>query len=197
MTKPEAARLVALLKAAWPRQELAPETIRLYAEMLVDLDADAAGAAVREAMTSSRFFPSIAEIRQLVAERHANLPPAAEAWEEVVRGMRQASYDCQGWRDYPRWTCEPIKRAVDAIGLYELCNTDNLPTVRAQWLRLYEQFRAEAVARIQRGAIAARPERPQLPAPAPRRELGEPHGTMTFAEIGRGLLEALNKPGAA
>ena len=39
MTQEETNQFVAVLKAAYPREEIRPETVRIYARMFEDLDA--------------------------------------------------------------------------------------------------------------------------------------------------------------
>ena len=82
MNKPDVKRLVAVLKAAYPRQELPPETVAIYAEMLADLDAETATAAVKRAIQTSRFFPTIAEIRNVAAELREHAEYTSSVWAD-------------------------------------------------------------------------------------------------------------------
>lgn len=60
----------------------------MYAELLADVPTEAFTAAVKALAESSRFFPTIADIRSKVAEfalQNAGFPSPAEAWTQVSR----------------------------------------------------------------------------------------------------------------
>ncbi len=91
MTAREAANLVAQLKAAYPNANIGGDTIKVYAAALADLDREAAQAAVAKVIATARFFPTIAEIRETVAEAACGLPDAEVAWLEVMDALRRFS----------------------------------------------------------------------------------------------------------
>lgn len=68
MTKAEALRLMAMLRAAWPRQEIGEDTTEVYAGMLADLSYADAKTAVTTLVKTSKWFPTIAEIREQAAD---------------------------------------------------------------------------------------------------------------------------------
>jgi hypothetical protein len=87
----EAVRVVAYLKAGWPHTTIEPETVQVYAELLLDLEAPDAMAAARWLAMNATFFPALSEVRRaagdfkrtrLDAERQlrAALPP--QRWTE-------------------------------------------------------------------------------------------------------------------
>lgn len=80
MKQSEALKLLATLAAAYPRTALAQETIEVYAHDLRDIDAGLAAAAIERVRKSSRFFPTIAEIREAAAELSLAAPTPMEAW---------------------------------------------------------------------------------------------------------------------
>jgi hypothetical protein len=41
----------------------------------------------------------------------------------------------------PPWSNEIISKTVKAIGYYHICQTDNISTVRAQFIKMYNEFR--------------------------------------------------------
>ena len=64
MTKQEASKLVAALFAAYPSMKSASGTGPLYERMLLDLrEAKTATTAIKRIIESSKFWPSVAEIR--------------------------------------------------------------------------------------------------------------------------------------
>jgi len=61
---------MSVLTAAYPRQITGRNTLAVYAQALADLDPDEVREAVAEHVATSRFFPTIAEIRDKVEENH-------------------------------------------------------------------------------------------------------------------------------
>ena len=158
MKASEAQKLVAVLKAAYPRQPIPPETTRLYAAQLVDLPADAVERAVRDLIASSPYFPTLADIRRRVAELQLGAPSAWQAWEEVEQQCRAASHHGGGvWEPYrPRWSHPLVERVVKLMGgFWQLYESERLSVERAQFLRLYEQARSEAVQTAAQGRAPA------------------------------------------
>lgn len=69
MTRREAMQLVAMLTSAYGGKEFPPPRAELYVELVVDLDATVAKAAVLALLKTSKFLPTIAEIRAEVAKQ--------------------------------------------------------------------------------------------------------------------------------
>lgn len=117
MTTDESRGLVAQLRAAFPRQELTAETLAVYCRMLADLDAGAAQHAVLGLMAVSRFFPTIAEIRERVARNACTLPSIESALAELDRAVRRFSPDdSRTWTYDDDWSHPLIVRAVHMVG---------------------------------------------------------------------------------
>ena len=141
MNRREAMALVALASSSYPSiQGKDPRPIvEAWAMMLADLDAVVAKAAIIKVCRESQFFPSVAQIVAAAQELDPStekLPTAAEAWEEVVRLIRE-----YGPYRAPVYSCETVKRAVRAIGWLQLCVGENPEADRAHFLRLYESMR--------------------------------------------------------
>lgn len=168
MTTKQAMEIVAILKAAFPRQQVEPETVKVYATFLQDLDGAVAEPAVKRLVTVSRFFPTIAEMREAVAEASVNAPTVQQAVEAVM--TRSAIPVEERPKLHPL-----VRRALDAIGgLYAIRTAESATTIRAQFRDAYAALRSEAILEIQTGraALAQSPiERlaaataPALPAP--------------------------------
>lgn len=140
MTKSEAMAMVAMLAAAYPAANMTEQTPDVYAEMLRDLDADAAMRAARRLISTSKWLPTIAEIRQAVAEDGAGGVNRAElAWSDVLKAISQF-----GIYRTPEFDDPLVRVAVAAIGWQSICNSTNADTVRAQFRMAYKA----AVARL-------------------------------------------------
>jgi hypothetical protein len=146
MTKHEAAKLVAVLSAAYPRQEIEEATLAIYCEMLLDLDHAIAERGVKVLMANSRWFPTIAEIREAVLEQQSPLPSPAEAWELLdiswqvanARGLPDSFGD-----DVPRIVLRALKVVGGKQG-YRF--SDNVNALRSQFLRVSDELRHSALA---------------------------------------------------
>lgn len=151
MTQQEAAALVAVLKAAYPRQPIELETVRVYGQMLADLEYEDVERAAREHMAASPYFPAISELRER-ATRPAGLLDADQAWAEVRTAVGRWGRDRE-----PQWPTPQVAVAVTAIGWQHICNTpeDQLGTLRAQFRDAYKAAAGRAVREANVGRLEA------------------------------------------
>jgi hypothetical protein len=165
MTREEVGTLLAYIAAALPAVQVAPETVRVWHDLLGDLPRDVAFAAVRRVLMTQRgsWLPAPGEIRAAaVALQSAPVPSADAAWGQVMAAVRQ-----WGYYEPARALAAldpPVRAVAEAIGWDALCQGDP-DVVRGQFVRLY----AEAVAQAQ--AVAPLPPALQdgrLAAPAGR-----------------------------
>ena len=114
MKESEATELVAVLAASFPRQPIGEPTLKAYAGALADIPVELAGAAVTQLQHSSRFFPSISEIRETVAELSLGAPSPMMAFEQartakepgvgrhpIVQRARRMVGDDWHWKETP------------------------------------------------------------------------------------------------
>ena len=151
MNPGDAAKLVAVLKGAYPRQQVTADTVKTYAHFLGDIDWDLGEAAVLRHIGTNQYWPSIAEIRKAVAEMVNPLPSAEEAWEEVYQALGQPG----GEVGRPTFTRPEIDRAVTAVGWRHLLLSDNLMMDRIQFVRAYEAIRGKVQEQVNLTGIAA------------------------------------------
>jgi hypothetical protein len=192
--------LVAVLKAAFPRQPVEPETVKVYANFLVDLDVDAATAAAKRLVATSRFFPTIAELREAAAETELGLPNEVEAWDMVNRFVfhqgdrvpcpagcddgwadRDGDVVCPdchgyGWVEERPPPLHPVLRqALDFIGgSWGLRATGHSAVLRAQFRDAYRTLRPQAVrgVAIESLVLDGGPKPPELEAAPQLRSVG-------------------------
>lgn len=157
MTKEEAIKLITFAFSCYPSyQEKDPEPIvKAWAVMLADIPYPDAQKAVMKHATISKFFPSIAEIRESVFIRQNSLPTPEEAWAEVRKvlenGSNYINYTYSGKE--PEWSNEVLRQTVNAIGIRELFKTENVDVMRAHFTRFYESYRNKAAERRNEEAI--------------------------------------------
>lgn len=123
------------------------ERMATYTKMLEDIPAEVLQKVCLAAMEKHKFLPSIAELlddaRSLMGavDPSLNVVPFAMAWEEIQKQMNDAFV-----YQKPEFSRTEIQAAVDAFGWMNLCETKikDMPTVRAQMRRIYEDICAEA-----------------------------------------------------
>ena len=145
MSRAEICALVALAGSSNPSMQAKDPRpiVEAWSLMLGDLDPVLDKAAIIKVCRESDFFPSVARIVAAARELDPGvekLPTAAEAWEEVMRLMRDyGPYRC------PVYSCDAVRRAVRAIGWRQLCMGENVEADRAHFLKLYESMRSRQV----------------------------------------------------
>lgn len=140
MTEREALTVVAALQGAYPRPEMTPATVKIYARMLLPLDYAAVMQAAERLLLTAKFLPTIAEIREAVtADATPEWPTPGDAWARVMHLVRKVG----SYGTLP--TATPfdrmVKRCIEGIGGWSyLCDeTENIMADRAHFLRVYEQ----------------------------------------------------------
>lgn len=140
MNKAQATDLVSILQGAYPRVPFADSTVGVYVMVLADLEFEAAKRAVLELIQTSKWLPTIAEIRERVVESRADLPPPELAWGEVMAAIRQV-----GMYASPVFECDEIGRAVSAIGWRSICTDENVSSTRARFIDAYRAVREQRI----------------------------------------------------
>lgn len=141
MTQSEVAKLVAVLMASFPHAKTSAATSGAYERMLADLDYESADAAVSALIATSRYMPTIAEIRDATITVHVGRPRAGmEAWGDV-----RAAVGRYGRDRMPQFDDPITAAAVERIGWREFCLSDvsETPSWRARFVELYERLAAE------------------------------------------------------
>lgn len=135
MTEEQAFKLVGMLTAAFPRQDVPQATVELYVQYLVPLDVEAATAAVQRIIMTKTFFPAIAELHTSEREQRNTLRPTAEeAWALVKEQVRRVgSYGCFSGNPL-------VEEAVRLFDWQALCRAEHREEIanRAHFYRIYE-----------------------------------------------------------
>lgn len=155
MKPSEAAELVAVLMAAYPSAKSTPRTSEVYERMLMDLDVRAANAAVERLLATSRFMPTVAEIREACMDlMHGDRKAGGEAWGECLQSIsRFGVYRVPG-QDFV-FQDPVIDRVVRALGWTNLCSSENQAADRARFIELYDQLAIGARKQINAGQLPA------------------------------------------
>lgn len=139
MTPNESAKLVAMVLGAFPRgipqnPELARKTAEVYKRMILDLDYEVAEQAVARLITTSKFLPTIAEIRAAAVDMTQGAKrQGGEAWGDVNMEIRRV-----GRYDLPEFNDPLTAEAVNQLGWLSLCDSTNDVADRARFIELYD-----------------------------------------------------------
>lgn len=136
-----------MLQSAYPRTNVSKETMRIYEVALADIDPGLLETAVLRHISISKWFPTIAELRQgvteliLEAEGHLDGP---EAWGMVTQEIRRVGH----W-GRPELS-DHVRRAINAIGGWqELCLSENAVADRARFIEAYNIIHQRTVEKRQ------------------------------------------------
>lgn len=145
MTQNEFGIIAAALKTYYPKEKLLPDkaAVELWYEELKDIPYDVAQAAIRKWVSTNKWSPSIADIREYaVSSANGDSKDWGKAWDEVVTAIRQFGYcRCMEALD----SLSGITReTVDRIGFRTLCDSENIAVDRANFRMIYEQLSERA-----------------------------------------------------
>lgn len=140
MKRSEAAELVMMLLGAYPHAKSTSSTSQIYETMLADLDVARARAAVSRLIATSRFLPTIAEIREAAVEsEHGPLRSGADAWLDVVAEIRRI-----GVYGAPEFDDALTASIVRRWGWRALCDSTNDAADRARFVETYDGLARQA-----------------------------------------------------
>jgi hypothetical protein len=132
----EAAKLVAMLAAAYRDTKISAETSRVYETMLADLELETAKAAVARLIATSKWLPTIAEIRSTAADvERGPVRTGGEAWGDVLAEIRRT-----GYIGAPSFRDPVVTDCVHMMTWRGLCLGENEAADRARFIELYENL---------------------------------------------------------
>lgn len=115
-TSKDVSKMMAVFASVYP-VDLSKEKTEVYSVMLADIPAEVLDATTKQLLSTCKFFPSIAEIRDAAFAISApDMPDALTAWQEVYKAIRRYGYDKRPEFDNPI-----INTTVKALGWSSLC----------------------------------------------------------------------------
>lgn len=153
MTQVETAMVIKILEGAY-HKVFDEDQVKAYTVMLEDIPFELAKQAVAKLIKTSKWLPTIAEIREAALELVDPLPPVDLAYEEARQAARSFTPYAPGSYEFSH---PLIRKAVDIIGLETLAYSEQPSIVAAQFRSVYERLREAESAR--------RREQPILPGP--------------------------------
>lgn len=144
MTDAEVRKLVAVLLGAYPSARMTESTSGVYERMLRDLDYPAANAAVEKLLATSRFMPTVAEIREAVLSLTAgDAPTGGDAWGQVIASVHRYGRNRRPGHDF-QFADPVVAHCVKAFGWEEICDSESQTADRARFIEMYEQVQRQA-----------------------------------------------------
>ena len=140
MTKQEFGQFAAALRTYYSRENILPneQAMELWYRQLGDIPYTAAVAILDRWVATNKWSPSIADIRDSMAEIQNGGPTDdwGEAWDQAMTAIRRfGSYDEDGaLASLPPLTRETVRR----IGYKSLCWSENQVADRANFRQVYE-----------------------------------------------------------
>lgn len=141
MDKKEFAQFAMALKTYYPKENLLPnnQAMELWYRQLQDIHYTVAEAALNQWVATSKWSPTIADIREAAASvKNGEIPDWGEGWEQVLMAVRKyGTYNVQEAME----SFDPITRqCVERLDFYNICTSKNISTDRANFRMIYEQL---------------------------------------------------------
>jgi len=140
MKPSEVSELVAILVSAFPRPPITPQTSQVYESILADLNGEVARKAVARLIATTKWLPTIAEIRAACVETEKGARRAGgEAWGDVGDAVRRF-----GRYGSPEFSDPITADCVRQMGWLSLCDSTNDTADRARFIELYDELAKRA-----------------------------------------------------
>jgi len=160
MTDLEAKKILYVLESAYPRSEFRPGTATIYCEMLKDLPHEVVSEAVRRLIATSKWLPTVAEIRRACMEIIEPLPSAEAAWVEACAAAR-AFTPYQSAQKEPAMSPLTHKAVQVMGGIEAIAYSDQPELIGREFRRVYERLRESEMLVRQQGRVPIRTALPE------------------------------------
>lgn len=132
----EITKLVTAMAALFPSVQVGNKTIKGFVAMLRDIPLDILRTAIDQVSSESKFFPTVAEIRErVIALQMPDIPNGITAWGEVMEAFQR-----YGFYRLPKFDNPITAEAVVCMGWKELCSSENAEADRAHFSRIYDDL---------------------------------------------------------
>lgn len=146
MNKQEFKILADAIRSYYPREKFIPtrEAAELWFDALKDLDFNVAMMSVKRHMQTSKWSPTIAEIREGAVGIVTPEGSWSDGWGQVRKAIGRFGY-CNEQKALESMD-EITRNVVKRLGWMQICTTelDDIPTLRANFRMVYEQLQGDA-----------------------------------------------------
>lgn len=141
MDKKQFGTFAMALRTYFPREQILPnqQAMELWYRELQDIPYEVAEAGLRQWVSTNKWSPSIADIREMATTiQRGSIPDWGEGWEQVTKAIRQyGTYRIPEAME----TFDPLTRkCVERLGFKNLCMSENVTADRANFRMVYEQL---------------------------------------------------------
>lgn len=129
------------MRAVYTQPNFLPDefAIKMWYKLLQDIPYDVLSVAIQQHMMSSKFPPTVAELRELSTTMVQGKPKDwGDSWESVLKAIRSYGYyrETEGLESLDETTRQVVKR----LGWKELCMSENIMNDRANFRMIHEQL---------------------------------------------------------
>ena len=126
------------LKCAYTSPNFLPDeyAVKMWYKFLGDLPCDLATACIEKYIATNKFPPTIADIRETVADMTLNATDWSQSWKTVSKCI--SLYGLAGWSDASAEMDDTTTEAVKRMGWRNLCMSNNHTADRANYRMVYE-----------------------------------------------------------
>ena len=129
------------MQSAYSRWNVIPndQTMDLWYQHLKDLDYKSLSAALSSWITTNKFPPTIADLRESCnTVQNGEIPLWSDGWEEVLRLIRSYGYmrETEALESMSELTRETVKR----MGWKTLCTSENISIERGHFRMIYNEL---------------------------------------------------------
>ena len=152
MNRTDAARVLAVIQSRYPQANFgrADTAVEAWAMTLDDVPYGEVMQALGTWFKSNKWPPDPSELRGLVLSEAAAVPDSADAWEMVLRHMRENG-KIGGFKFAGP---EPVRQAVEAIGGWHALRMSEYPGKdRAAFEQVYPVYAKRAMAKVNVGEL--------------------------------------------
>ena len=141
MDKREFASFAMAIRTYYPKEQILPNeaAMELWYREVQDIPADVATVALRKWVSTNKWSPTIADIRELSANiQYGDAMTWGESWERAVAAIRKyGSYNQKAAME----SLDPLTRkVVQNLGYRELCISENPMQDRANFRMVFETY---------------------------------------------------------
>lgn len=151
MTEQEFSKIAMAIKTYYPKEPIMPnpQAMALWYQQLQDIPYNVCQLAVNKWVSTNKWCPTIADIRETVSGLTDNTKSYGEAWQEIVTAIgKYGRYQVD--KAYESMS-ELTRQACKQIGFENICNSEYIISERAQFEKIYN------------GLVQRKREREQLP----------------------------------
>lgn len=141
MDKKEFGYFASAIRTYYPKENILPnqQAMELWYRELQDIPYAVAEAGLRQWVSTQKWSPSIAEIREMASTvQNGSIPDWGEGWEDVLMAIRKyGTYRIAEAME----SFDPITRkCVERLGFRNICLSENINHDRANFRMIYEQL---------------------------------------------------------